>query len=174
MAKDSSTPARHTPSAKPAKTGAATKKRRSAAAERVRPVAAGDTPPRLGARSIEKHVVRRKTQAKQDAQGAAIRDIVRRAATAVPSETVDALKAILAGAAPDDVAALRHALFEAEGHPRGQREDPDMELAGHWREGGYPVQEPDGAQDLRSAEVQAAGRVAEAAGVGQGQPGNAC
>ena len=50
MAKDSSTPARHTPSAKPtkpAKTGAATKKRRSAAAQVVRPVAAGDTPPRL-------------------------------------------------------------------------------------------------------------------------------
>jgi len=29
-------------------------------------------------------------------------------------------------------------LFEAEGHAGGQREDPDMVLAGRWREGGYP------------------------------------
>jgi polyphosphate kinase 2 len=134
MAKDSTTPARNAPAAKVG----ATRKRRAAATQGVRPVIAGDTAPRLGPRAIEKHVVRQKTLAKRDAQGAAIRDIVRRAATAVPSETVDALKAILAGAAPDDVAALRHALFDADGKAGAHREDPDMVLARHWRDGGYP------------------------------------
>jgi len=138
MAKDSSTPARSTAAAaKTAKSGAA-KKRRSASAKGVRPVREGDTPPQLGPRAIEKHVVRQKTLGKQDAQGAAVRDIVRRAANAVPSETIDSLKAILAGAAPDDVAALRHALFEAEGRPGAKREDPDMVLSRNWRDGGYP------------------------------------
>jgi polyphosphate kinase len=138
MAKDSSTPARSTAAAaKTAKSGAA-KKRRSALAKGVRPVREGDTPPQLGPRAIEKHVVRQKTLGKQDAQGAAVRDIVRRAANAVPSETIDSLKAILAGAAPDDVAALRHALFEAEGRPGAKREDPDMVLSRNWRDGGYP------------------------------------
>jgi polyphosphate kinase 2 len=137
MAKDSSIPARNHTAAKTPKAGAA-KKRRAASAKGVRAVLAGDTPPHLGPRAIEKHVVRQKTLGKQDAQGAAVRDIVRRAATAVPSETIDSLKAILAGAAPDDVAALRHALFEADERTGAHREDPDMVLARNWRDGGYP------------------------------------
>ena len=167
MAKDSSTPVRHTSPAKAAKPAAAAK-RRSAAAKGVRPVTAGDTAPRLGPRSIEKHVVRKKTQARQDAQGAAIRDIVRRAATAVPSETIDALKAILAGAAPDDVAALRNALFEVEGHAGAHHENPDMVLARHWRDGGYPYKNLMSRKTYERAEIPAAGRAAEAAGLGQG------
>ena len=77
MAKDSSTPARSPAAAKTAKAGAP-KKRRPASAKGVRPVQAGDTPPQLAPRAIEKHVVRQKTLAKQHAQGAAIRDIVAR------------------------------------------------------------------------------------------------
>ena len=38
---------------------------------------------------------------KQDAQGAALRDLLHRAAKAAPGETRDALKAILAGASPE-------------------------------------------------------------------------
>jgi polyphosphate kinase len=135
MAKDTGNSARGNASPKTVKTAAA--RRRSAAAKGVRPVQAGDTAPRLGPRAIEKHVVRQATLGKQDAQGAAIRDIVRRAAKSSPDETIDALKAIVAGAAPDDVAALRRALFESEDH-LARREDPDMALAPNWREGGYP------------------------------------
>jgi polyphosphate kinase 2 len=132
MAKDTTTAPSRNPPAKPAA------RKRSSAAKGVRPMQAGDTAPRLGPRAIERHVVRQATLGKQDAQGAALRDIVRRAAKAAPSETIDALKAIVAGASPDDVEALRHALFEST-ETKGQRhEDPDMALARNWREGGYP------------------------------------
>jgi polyphosphate kinase len=134
MAKDTSpAPSRKQP-AKPA----AARKRRAAAAKGVRPMQAGDTAPRLGPRAIERHVVREATRAKQDAQGAALRDIVRRAGKDGAGETIDALKAIVAGASPDDLAALRHALFESEGAKGQRQEDPDMALARNWREGGYP------------------------------------
>ncbi len=136
MAKDTSTPPRHKLPVKPA----AARKRRAAAAQGVRPMQAGDTAPRLGPRAIERHVVRQATLAKQDAQGAALRDIVRRAgkAGAGTGETIDALKAIVAGASPDDLAALRHALFDSEDAKGQRQEDPDMALARNWRDGGYP------------------------------------
>ncbi len=139
MAKDTSSPARNGTLGRAVKAGkqAAAGKRRPSSHKGVRPVQAGDTPPRLGAKSIEKHVVRKKTLGKQDAQGAALHDIVRRAAVTGPSETIDALKAIIAGAAPDDVAALQHALFERQ-DKRSRHENPDMTLAHHWRDGGYP------------------------------------
>ncbi|HYN59455.1 MAG TPA: polyphosphate kinase 2 [Rubrivivax sp.] len=136
MAKDTTTPSRKDAPAK----AAVASKRRTGAAKGVRPMAAGDTAPRLGPRAIERHVVRQATLAKQDAQGAAMRDIVRRAAQAEPGATIDALKAIVAGASPDDVAALRHALFEGEDSTARRKEDPDMALARNWRDGGYPYQ----------------------------------
>jgi polyphosphate kinase len=133
MAKDTPNAPPRNPPAKPAAA-----RKRSTAAKGVRPMNAGDTAPRLGPRAIEKHVVRQATLGKQDAQGAALRDIVRRAGKAGASETIDALKAIVAGASPDDLEALRHALFETT-ETKGQRhEDPDMALARNWREGGYP------------------------------------
>jgi polyphosphate kinase 2 len=133
MAKDTPTAPPRNPPAKPAAA-----RKRGAAAKGVRPMQAGDTAPRLGPRAIEKHVVRQATLGKQDAQGAALRDIVQRAGKAGASETIDALKAIVAGASPDDLEALRHALFEST-ETKGQRhEDPDMALARNWREGGYP------------------------------------
>ena len=137
MAKDTATPARSNAASKAARTTVAAK-RGAAAAKGVRPMQAGDTAPRLGPRAIEKHVVRQATLGKQDAQGAAVRDILRRAAKSDPGETLDALKAIIAGAAPDDVAALRHALFESGEKGARRLEDPDMALAPDWRKGGYP------------------------------------
>ncbi len=134
MAKDNSASMRN-PSASQA---AVAKKRRTASVRGVRPMQSGDIAPRLGPRAIERHVVRQATLGKQDAQGAALRDIVVRAAAQAPGETVAALKAILAGAAPDDVAALRRALFEADDKAGYRREDPDQALAPHWRDGGYP------------------------------------
>ena len=92
MAKETSTAARKSA---PAKTRAA------------RAAQSGDIAPRLGPVAIERHVVRQATLAKQDAQGAALRDLLRRSAKAAPGETLEALQAMLAGASADDVAALR-------------------------------------------------------------------
>ncbi|MBS1175731.1 MAG: hypothetical protein H6R06_143 [Proteobacteria bacterium] len=128
MAKDTPPPARKTA---PAKTG-------RSGARRARPAQAGDIAPRLGPKAIERHVVRQALLGKQDAQGAALRDLLHRAAKAAPGETRDALKAILAGASPDDVVALRRVLFEGGDATKLRQEDPDMELSPRWREGGYP------------------------------------
>jgi polyphosphate kinase 2 len=112
--------------------------RKTAPAKGVRPAQAGDIAPRLGPKAIERHEVRQATLGKQDAQGAALRDLLRRAARAAPGETLDALKAMLAGASPDDVAALRRVLFDGPGPGTGRDEDPDLALSPRWREGGYP------------------------------------
>ena len=125
MAKETLAPARKSTSAKPAPRG-------------TRAAQAGDIAPRLGKAAIERHVVRQATLGKQDAQGAALRDLLRRAAKAAPGETLDTLKAMLAGTSADDVEALRRALFEKPVHKDGRADDPDMELSAQWRDGGYP------------------------------------
>jgi len=125
MAKETPVPTRKSTSAKPAARG-------------TRAAQAGDIAPRLGPAAIERHVVRQATLGKQDAQGAALRDLLRRAAKAAPGETLDALKAMLAGASSDDAAALRRVLFEKPGAKDGRADDPDMALSAQWREGGYP------------------------------------
>jgi len=104
----------------------------------TRAAQAGDIAPRLGQAAIERHVVRQATLGKQDAQGAALRDLLRRAAKAAPGETLDALKAMLAGTSSDDVEALRRVLFEKPGFKDSRTDDPDMELSAQWRDGGYP------------------------------------
>ena len=134
MAKDTPPPSRKSAAPKPRPAH----KPRRAAAKGTRLAQAGDTAPRLGPKAIQQHVVRQATLGKQDAQGAAVRDILRRAAKAAPGEAADALKAILAGASPDEVDALRRVLFEGETAGTRRKEDPDIELSPRWREGGYP------------------------------------
>ncbi|HET9821652.1 MAG TPA: polyphosphate kinase 2 [Burkholderiaceae bacterium] len=53
-------------------------------------------------------------------------------------ETLEQLRALLTGASPDEVKALRRALFKREKKPGRGGVDPDAELAPGWREGGYP------------------------------------
>jgi polyphosphate kinase 2 len=137
MAKDTPAPAKSVRAAKSVKP-AATRKPRQVGPRGVRPAQSGDIAPRLGAGAIARHVVRQATLGKQDAQAAALQDILRRAAKASPGEALDALKAIVAGSSPDDVEALRRSLFEAHGATQARRDDPDQELAARWREGGYP------------------------------------
>ena len=129
MAKDS----RSAPRNKPADTPAPAR-RRSAAR---RPARAGDVAPDLAPKAIEKHVVREATLGKQEAQGAALRDIVQQLGQGDASQAAEALKAIVAGAAPDDVEALRAALFERDDAPPS-RESRDLALLPDWRTGGYP------------------------------------
>ena len=138
MAKDTTDPLRSTRPAPSARSAAPARKRAVASPKGVRAVQAGDTAPKLGPRAIERHVVRQATLSAQDAQAAALRDILKRTGAGGAGQAVEALKAIVAGAAPDDITALRHALFEHEPASAARRENPDLALAANWRDGGYP------------------------------------
>jgi polyphosphate kinase 2 len=133
MAKDT----RAGSSRKPAAPDAPPARPRSRGGDARRPARAGDTAPVLAPRAIERHVVRQATLAKQDAQGAAMRDIIGRLGNGDPNQAAAALRAIIAGAAPDDVEALKAALLEpAAAEPT--REDRNLALVRDWRAGGYP------------------------------------
>ena len=93
----------------------------------------GDT---LGAKStkdIDKRAPQIRLEAAQGAQQVALKDILGRT-----DNKVSALKALLAGSSPDDVAAIRKVLLNDQ--PVGDRKAsrPDEELAGDWRTGAYP------------------------------------
>jgi polyphosphate kinase 2 len=109
------------------------------AAEVARPAAVGDIAPRLASRSIERFVVKEATRAAQGKQAAALRDALARA-TGDGREALQNLQAMIAGASPDDVQALRQALFKRETGVARDGRDPDTELSAHWRDGGYPYQ----------------------------------
>ncbi len=125
---------------KPPRTRATTRKAQAAAAdaaEATRPSAVGDIAPRLASRSIERFVVKEATRAAQGKQAAALRDALARA-TGDGREALQNLQAMIAGASPDDVQALRQALFKREPSTPRDGRDPDIELSVHWRDGGYP------------------------------------
>ena len=130
----------------------------------------GDIAPRLTDQGIADFSVREAVSAANESKAYAVGDILQKALrTDGVNAARDSLAAILKGASPDDVAQLRKVLLHHEDADRAlRREHDDAELAADWRDGGYPYQQPDVAQDLRAAEVPAAGRTAEAAGLGQG------
>ncbi|MCF8152110.1 MAG: polyphosphate kinase 2 [Sulfuritalea sp.] len=66
---------------------------------------------------------------------AAIRDIISHSAPGGGARLAQALKAVVEGASPDDVEALKDALLKRE---VASKDHPDDELAPDWREGGYP------------------------------------
>jgi polyphosphate kinase len=104
----------------------------------ARPIEAGDIAPRLGARSIERHVVKEATLAAQEMQATAMRDVLAHARDGDARDLLDRLQAVVAGASPDDAQALRHALFRRETELDPHAPDPDTELSPYWRDGGYP------------------------------------
>ncbi len=106
----------------------------------ARAAEAGDIAPRLGARSIERHVVKEATLAAQEAQAAAMRDVLAHARGGDGHDVMQQLQAVIAGASPDDAQALRHALFRRETELAPGLRDPDTELSATWREGGYPYE----------------------------------
>lgn len=86
-------------------------------------------------RRIEAAVADQATQAAQQAQVAALQDMVR---NMPPHELAQALDALLSGASPDDAAVLRAALDNRLG-PLEPLPNPDDELAPHWRDAStYP------------------------------------
>ncbi len=134
-------PSKAVPSKRGASSKPATRQRVAKAPARPRraprPAEAGDTAPRLGERSIERHVIKEATLAAQEAQAEALRDALAHG-QGDAREVLQQLQAVIAGASPDDAQALRHALFRRETELAPGSPDPDAELSATWREGGYP------------------------------------
>ena len=152
MAKDSASstvvtlPARRTGAA--ARTAAAPKPApkparpapRKSPAGAPRKVSAGDIPAQLDKRSIERERIARATTRSRTVKELALADLLEQHAKGLAGparETMQELQALIAGAAPDELKALKRALFEKDAHP-ATGADPDAELAPNWREGGYP------------------------------------
>jgi polyphosphate kinase 2 len=106
---------------------------------RTRPVRQGDVPPNLSAAGIEDFSVSQATLAANESKAMAVEDILRRLAREKSPSLVESFEAILSGAAPDDVLALKDLLTKHERAARGSRQErADVELADDWRNGGYP------------------------------------
>jgi polyphosphate kinase len=100
---------------------------------------AGDTAPSLGSQTIEQFEVTESISAAQDSKAEAVQGIL----TSVPPHDVGSLtaslRAIMAGASPDDAAMLRQALLHGPAESKSRRSvKPDDDLADDWRDGGYP------------------------------------
>ena len=104
-------------------------------ATKVRRAAAGDVAPAHTEKSVEAFVTKDSTDAAQMAKVEALRDILAHPERLPAKQRADNLKAIVEGASPDDIEALKAALLEQSEAVAGH---PDEELAPDWREGGYP------------------------------------
>ena len=121
-------------------TSATSKIRRPPAARKdgkPRVAAKGDISPSHSGRGIESFVVDESVEAAQQSKIVAVNDILDHAGSGSP-ELVESLKAILAGASPEDAEALRDALVRNPEIAQALGGDPDDELADDWREGAYP------------------------------------
>ena len=140
MAKDSAA----SPTTAPAARRAA-KARRAATAPRgrpaPRPVGLGDVPASLGPKAIERDTVARAVTRSDTVKAMALSDLLTHHAqgdSGTPGEALRQVQALIDGASPDEVKALRRMLFEREAAAPAEGVDPDTELAPGWREGGYP------------------------------------
>jgi polyphosphate kinase len=102
-----------------------------------RVAAKGDISPAHSGKGIESFVVDESVEAAQESKIVAVNDILNQAGSG-STELVESLKAILAGASPEDAAALRDALMRSPDIGKTLGIDPDDELADDWREGAYP------------------------------------
>ena len=98
-----------------------------------RSVSKGDTSGAKTARGVAKRTAQESLDAAQGAQQSALIDILAHA----PNKA-GALKTLLAGSSPDDVAAIRTMLLDGEILGGEKSDMPDEQLAGDWRTGAYP------------------------------------
>jgi polyphosphate kinase len=106
-----------------------------------RPVDAGDVPASLEKRSIERERVSRAMTRAQVVKEQALSDILAAHASGGQDNATSwlgELRALIDGASPDEVRALRRALFDRAVARPADGADPDTELAPGWREGAYP------------------------------------
>ena len=140
MAKDSAASPTTTPAAR-----RAAKAHRATTAPRgrpaPRPVGLGDVPASLGPKAIERDTVARAVTRSDTVKAMALSDLLTHHAqgdSGTPGEALRQVQALIDGASPDEVKALRRMLFEREAAAPAEGVDPDTELAPGWREGGYP------------------------------------
>jgi hypothetical protein len=121
-----------------------------ARAVRTRQVAKGDIPPTATPAGIEGFVVHAAVDGAQESKLGALRDVIH-------------------GMPVDDSLALLKALLKEQRMAKGDRlPNPDEELVKDWREWRLSLSQPDAAPQLRAPEIPPAGRVAQVAGLGQG------
>jgi polyphosphate kinase 2 len=119
--------------------GKAGKAKRGKQRTRPRRARDGDIPPTLTPAGIESFSVSQSILAANESKAAAVEDILGRLAREKSPNLVEAFEAILSGASPDDVLALKGLLTRHERSAEGtRRERADVELAEDWRDGGYP------------------------------------
>ncbi|WVN42381.1 polyphosphate kinase 2 [beta proteobacterium MWH-UniP1] len=110
--------------------------------ERIRSVGAGDVPPDLSPEALERYLADRAVRSARGKQKAAVSAVLSGASADLPlARRVDDLRAMIAGASPDDAAALRKAIMStpsAVDAAGALPSNPDDELSADWREGGYP------------------------------------
>lgn len=99
---------------------------------KVRRTILGDTSGAKTTAGVGKQVIKNSTLAAQGAQNSAIKDIL-----TSTGNKADALKTLLEGSSPDDIAAIRQMLLDS-GDANFQPTKPDEELSSDWRTGGYP------------------------------------
>ena len=97
----------------------------------------GDVAPVHPPAAITEFVARGATEAARAKQEGALTDMLAAMVPERAKELSDALRAVMAGASPDDAKALREALLDRTLQPESAM-PPDDELADDWREGGYP------------------------------------
>ena len=102
-----------------------------------RSVLDGDVAPVQTPAAIAAFVARGATEAARTKQEGALADMLAAMVPERAQELSDALRAVMAGASPDDAKALREALLDRTPQPESAML-PDDELADDWREGGYP------------------------------------
>jgi polyphosphate kinase 2 len=99
----------------------------------------GDVSPRLSPQGIKEFTISEAVAAATESKAHAVRDILERTGQDDPRRLIDTFDAIVAGASPDDVAALRNLLSQRDSAARrARRSRADGELAEDWRDGGYP------------------------------------
>lgn len=99
----------------------------------------GDVSPTLSPPGLEQHSVSESTAAARESKAMAMEDILKKNLAGGSDPLLGAFEAILAGASPDDVLALK-TLFakHVDMAKAAKRDRSDFELSDEWREGGYP------------------------------------
>ena len=101
----------------------------------------GDISPALSQGGIEEFSVSESTSAARESKTAAVTDILKRTVPLGSTELLETFDAILTGASPDDVIAIRNLLSKHVDAAKGaKRERSDFELVADWRESGYPYE----------------------------------
>ena len=130
MAKDS------TPSPNGTRRAAATPPA-AKAPRRTRAVRSGDVPPSMQPEALERHLSDRALTRAHTVQSLVVADALKEHHDNAPG-VIDEVQAMLDGASPDDLRALRRLLTQRVAAGADASTDADIALAPGWREGGYP------------------------------------